>query len=360
MIIKSLSRKSGTGQLLNYVFKYVSQESKVGQQAEPFLIRHNLRGKDTNSFIQAFKENEVNRLHKRSDATAVNHVIISWSNLDKEFVTEAMMKDIANKFIEVRGENTMVAGTAHYDRDHTHLHLVVSGSQLNGKSSRISREEFANLKVTLDAYQREKYPDLSHSLPAHGRSKAIKEKEVTLDQRSGRTSTKEQLLQLMNETFSTAKSKQSFLEVLSAKGYQPYYRADALTGVQLENGRKFRFKTLGYDEDKMQQLGSIENIEKTELDALDHLRTYGAEQERLLSEINVEQLEDTMNTSLESELDELDALRYEDEERELRPDSEPYGFDEEDYYSNEYERAEDLETLRYGAYKGARGKSPTR
>ncbi len=132
------------------------------------------------SFIKAFKENESGRVYKRSDATAINHVILSRSGSDRQYVTESMMKDIAKKFIEIRGENNLYAGTAHYDRDHTHLHLVVCGSQLNGKSSRISQDEFENLKVTLDAYQREKYPELSNSLPEHGRGKAIKEKRSHL------------------------------------------------------------------------------------------------------------------------------------------------------------------------------------
>ena len=128
MIIKNLSRRSGTGQLLNYVFKYIGKEEKVGHQSEQFLIRHNLGGRDVPSFIKAFKENESSRVHKRSNATAINHVILSWSGSDKQYVTESMMKDIAKKFIEIRGENNLYAGTAHYDRDHTHLHLVVSGS----------------------------------------------------------------------------------------------------------------------------------------------------------------------------------------------------------------------------------------
>ena len=134
MIIKSLSRKSGTG-LLDYVFKYVSQPNKAGLQQEPFIIRHNLRGNDTKSFIKAFRENEANRLQRRKKASGINHVILSWSDRDKEHVTEMMLKDIAQKFIQVQDENNRYAGTVNRDREHVHLHLVVSGSQLNGKSS---------------------------------------------------------------------------------------------------------------------------------------------------------------------------------------------------------------------------------
>ncbi len=114
---------------------------------------------------------------------------------------------------------------------------------------------------------------------------------------------KEQLLRLMNDTSATAMSKEAFLEALAALGYQPYYRVDTLTCVQFENGRKFRFKTLGYDEDWLQQIGSIQNDEQKELETLEHLRSYGAEQERVLSQMTEPLLETDLDISFENELD---------------------------------------------------------
>jgi len=328
MIIKNLTRKSGSGQFLRYIFKYMSQEEKIGKHQESFVIRHNLRGHDINSLITAFKKNESNRFYTRVDQTCVNHTILSWSNKDKDHVTPAMLKDIAKKYIEARGENNLYAGAIHTDREHTHLHIAMSGTTLGGKSSRISQQEFADLKVALDAYQREKYPQLVNSLPEHGRSKAIKEKTVSLDKQNGRTTQKEQLLQAINEAHGTAKSKEAFLEALRSQGYEPYYRGDKLTSFQIDNGRKFRLSSLGYDAEKLEELTTRRTNET--LDELEQLRVFGKEQERQFIDSDPQLIEDATNDMDSIELDEFELLRYQEEDREHGFESEPvsYGYDD--------------------------------
>ena len=43
----------------------------------------------------------------------------------------------------------------------------MSGVQLNGYSSRVSKQQFKHIKIELDKYQKEKYPQLVHSLVNH-------------------------------------------------------------------------------------------------------------------------------------------------------------------------------------------------
>lgn len=176
MILKNLTRKkTGTRQLVRYIFRYMLQEEKTGannrKNDTPFLIRHNIKSKSVEGFIKEFENNLLLRRNKRSDQTIIHHSILSWSHKDAIHITDTKLRSIARKFIQLRGVNNLYVGTKHTDRNHIHLHFAVSGNQISGKSSRLSQKEFSNLKKNLDAFQKEKYPELANSLPRHGRSK---------------------------------------------------------------------------------------------------------------------------------------------------------------------------------------------
>jgi hypothetical protein len=176
MILKNLTRKkTGTRQLVRYIFRYLLQEEKTGGAmnlpiSRPFIIKHNIRSSTVEGFIKEFEQNLRQRKHKRSDQTIIHHTILSWSQQDTRHITDTMLRRIARKFIQLRGENNLYVGTKHIDRSHIHLHIAVSGNQLNGKSSRLSQKQFAALKKRMDTFQKEQYPQLIHSLPRHGHS----------------------------------------------------------------------------------------------------------------------------------------------------------------------------------------------
>src|SRR5687767_4878510 len=164
MVLKSLSRKSGTRQLLNYLFK--KEEKLVGDKLKPILIRHNVRSRTLEKLVKEFDQNEALRLHKRKNNEKVYHTILSFSNKDKELINERKLRDVAKQYMKLRGENNLYIGTAHYDKDHIHLHLVMPGTKyLTGEANRLSWAEFHQLKLGMDAYQKRKYPELIHSLP---------------------------------------------------------------------------------------------------------------------------------------------------------------------------------------------------
>jgi hypothetical protein len=265
MIIKSLSRKSNSAQLLKYLFK--DEDKVLYEQEHPFTIRHNLRSQNLDSWIKEFRENEGFRLHKRKDNVELYHTIISFSNKDRNLVSEKLLKDFAKQFIRLRGENSLYLGTAHVDRDHIHLHVIMSGTKYRtGESNRISRDEFRNIKLKLDSYQREKYPELIHSLPAHDKSKKV----VLL--RNSRMPQKEALLSSLQKAYSKSKSLDEFISILKTDGHEPYYRAGRLTGIKYQNGLKFRLSRLGYDTEKIDQLAQLQAKEQQQLSTLRELR----------------------------------------------------------------------------------------
>ena len=273
MILKSLSRKSGTHQLLNYLFK--DEKKLIRSKEKPIVIRHNIRSRSLDKWVKEFDKNEGYRLHRRKDNVNVYHTILSFSNKDKEHIDEKLIRDTAKQYMKLRGEKNLFIGTAHYNKDHVHLHLVMSGTKyLTGEANRLSRAEFHQLKISMDLWQQKKYPELVNSLPRHGRAKELKispkEKQITSINR--REPQKDKLLMTLEKTYTKSKSLDDFLRQLKKAGYEPYYRAGKLTGVKFEGGLKFRLSKLGYDKDKIEKLNVIHLKEEKQLAELRELR----------------------------------------------------------------------------------------
>ena len=266
MIIKSLSRKTNTAQLLTYLF---AKEEKLSVQNEkPLVIKHNLRTSSLNGWIKEFEKNESLRLHKRVDNVKVYHTILSFSSDDKKHITEKTLHDIAKHFIKLRGKDSLFIGAAHYDKDHVHLHIAMSGTKYQtGESNRISRLNFQELKLAMDSYQKEKFPKLIHSLPQHGKGK-----QSPGILKNSRAPEKEKLLQTLETVFTKSNSTDDFITGLANKGYESYYRAGKLTGIKTKDGIKFRFSRLGYPSEKVSSIGLVQSRQEKILSELGTIR----------------------------------------------------------------------------------------
>ena len=172
MILKHLTIKNrgGVAKLLSYL--HHSPDRLRDAEGKSFAIRHNLRGDSPDSWIQEYLDNEEGRLTLRSDSVFMNHVIISFHADDREQLSQEILQDIAQKYIDLAAQDALVVAVPHHDRDHLHVHLAISGIDcFEGKSLRMSQADFAQTKEKLQDYQREKYPELEHSIVEHGRSK---------------------------------------------------------------------------------------------------------------------------------------------------------------------------------------------
>ncbi len=326
MIIKTLSRKSNTSQLVSYVFKYVFKERQNIRQAKPekpdkskFIIRHNIRSRSVKGFVKEFKENEKYRIVHRKDSVKLFHTIISFSNKDKEHINDKLLKDIAQKFIAERGLNNMYAGTKHENKDHIHLHITVSGTQLNGRSSRISKQQLHHIKIVLDKYQREKYPQLVHSLPEHGKNKRLTKEAVVGRIKTERQTDKQALLECLEKAYTGSKSQEQLLSRLTQSGHQPYFRNGALQGVRFEGKTKYRLTNLGFDKARLQALDRLKTAENKTLNELKSLRAGRSKDlkrtitEPTFNKSNPEIIEKNQQKSM----DELSEIRNGNEGREI-------------------------------------------
>lgn len=316
MIIKSLSRKSNGTQLIKYIFRYVLDQDKIKgikvptKAKEPaFLIRHNVRSRSVEGMIREFKENEQYRLVHRKDSVKLFHTIISFSGKDTTHVNDKLLKDIAKKFISERGTNSLYIGTKHENKDHIHVHLCISGVQTNGRSSRITKQQFHHIKLELDRYQKRKYPELIHSLPEHGRAKQQKSKEAILENvKQSRQTKKEALCTILEKTYKNSTSVDHFLSELQVTGYEPYYRNGKLQGVLYE-GQKFRLGRLGYDEASLQALDQAKVQEEQTLAQMQQLRQGIAREQQIEVNRQSELQTQALNAQEQQDLQELQDLR---------------------------------------------------
>jgi hypothetical protein len=333
MIIKSLSRKSNTDQLVSYIFKYVfkgkeksiatTKKVQTKSNKEKFIIRHNIRSRSMNGFVKEFKENESFRLVHRKDSVKLYHTIISFSNKDKAHITDNILKDIAKKFIEERGLNNLYAGTKHEDKDHVHLHISVSGTQLNGKSSRVSKQKLHSIKLALNKYQREKYPQLVNSLPEHGKSKRLSKEAVVERIKIERQTDKQTLHECLEKAYSNSKSQEEFLSQLKESGHQPYYRNGALQGIRFEGHMKYRLTRLGFDKARLKELGQIKPNGNKALDELQKLRAgQNKDLRRIIEPVNKKDTQEKYDKNEKQVLEELSDARAGNDNKEIERDEE--------------------------------------
>ena len=271
------------------------------------VIRHNIHSRSIPGYIKEFERNEALRIHKRKDSVQVYHTILSFSNKDKEHVNEKVLTDMARKYIELRGTNNLYVITSHHDHDHIHLHCAQSGTQLNGISSRVSRNEFAKIKLELDRYQKEKYPELVNSLPRHGKAKQVKDIEVEKNiKRNERSKDKNSLMQVLETAYNKSTSREQFFTHLESLGHTPYYRAGTFAGLKYDGHRKFRINRLGYDEMKLMQLDERAKEEK-QLKEIQELRTGKNRIQEIQNDLPLKELPNT--DPIQNRLFELDELR---------------------------------------------------
>lgn len=257
MIIKSLTRKSASfGSLLDYMKRgAASMPQKKG-----FVLLHNISG-DYLQWIQQFEANEKLRAHHRSNSIKVYHEILSFSNKDTEYITMEALKDLAQKYIQLRNENAMYVIMPHQDTSHIHLHVAISGVEtITGAASRISRDRFRDIKEELQRYQIETYPELVHSVVDHGSGKSVEksEKEFQLVNRTKELSERERTKLMLDDIFKVATSRQDFFQKITDAGLNIYERGGTFAGV--EGDRKMRFSTLGLNEETLNSLDTLQEF----------------------------------------------------------------------------------------------------
>ncbi len=257
MIVKQLSRKNSSyGGLLKYLVRG-NAVLKLG--TEPFLIRHNVFGKDLQQIEAEFLENEKSRKLKRSNNVKLFHTIISFGKDDTPNLNKEKIERLVREYIALSNSNVQSVWAIHMDTSSVHAHGMTSGVELfTGRANRISKHEFALAKEKLQDKQIELYPELS-SIVQHGKKvgRTKSEREFQLERRTGKESDKATLKQKLEEIYKRSNSKAAFFDMIRKEGLSTYERGGKVAGIVGE--KNMRFKTMGFDETKLKELDKKED-----------------------------------------------------------------------------------------------------
>jgi hypothetical protein len=253
MVIKSIGQKSSGsfGRLLSYV----TRDPAVMKDAAglPIILKYNISGINLSEYKKAFEENEANRRYKRKGVNVSYHDILSFHPKDSAQLNLAVLEDLAREYLRLRNEACLAVGTYHTDKEHRHIHLVISGVEYgSGKAIRVSVERFREIREALQTYQEKHYPELV-SVVAFGKQERGKsDEEYHLEARNGKQTCKEELKQSLQLAFEKSLSPDDFYKQVAKQGLVLYERNETVTGI--EDNRRYRFETLGIDNEKMKEL----------------------------------------------------------------------------------------------------------
>jgi len=259
MIIRDLKAKRrfnrpSFGYLLRYIFRDQAALSQNGKGM--FVYLKYVKGSTLEDWESSFLENEQYRKSTRKNTVYLRHFVLSFDPKDTPYLNGIKLLDLTEQFIEAYHPRAQAVAAAHFDTDHVHVHVCIATIEYRtGKTIRHSKREFAKLKERVQLYQQQRYPELIHSvIQDKGDASKGKSSGEYRMQKRGITTKKATLTKLLTQLLNQATSLANFLEQLHAKGVQEYYRGGRITGV-IYQGRKYRFRTLGFGKELTQFLG---------------------------------------------------------------------------------------------------------
>lgn len=258
MIIKSMTRSSKTfSQLYDYLTRDKSNFS--------FSKNTYSNAKDKKNLIKEFIKNSE-YLNDSRGKVFLYHELISLNpntlSLDEQ---KKILLDLANKYLDIRAQNNLSFGVIHEDKNHIHLHLMISSNEIESdKRVRLSKKEFALIQKHLENYKNDRYSELEKSSFYQNEKDLSKEKqqEQEIKHKRNTKTTKDKIKEDLSKTFKTATSKTYLDNHLKSLNYEIYQRGQTI-GIIYEN-KNYRLKTLGLEEQYLNMLKEFENIKQRE------------------------------------------------------------------------------------------------
>ena len=266
-----LSKEDNTD--LSFVMnKYIKGDRKYEKQMqeEPHFERRSvIVEKRIQNTMKQFEINESKRKIQRKNANRAYHEIISFHKEDTKHLPKKVLLKIARKYAKERSPNSMVVSTLHSDRDHLHIHNVISALEFaTGKPVRLSRKEFKEVKIRMEQYQEQEL-GLEFSKVDHSKKKVAMlqhdiERELNL---RGKRSEKQQIQSKLVEVFAKQRTEHVYYKEFENAGLDLYSRDNKIVGVQ-GNKRRYRLTTLGFTPERIVKDRSLLNERLNQLDKL--------------------------------------------------------------------------------------------
>jgi hypothetical protein len=160
------------GFIMNRYVKGDRNFDKQMQLADKDLLKQEqILEKRIQNMVKQFESNESKRKIQRSNANRAYHEIVSFHKSDTDKLPKKVLLKIARKYAKERSPNSMVISTMHSDKDHLHIHNVISALEFaTGTPVRLSKTEFKEVNKRMEQFQ-EKELGLEFSKVDHSKKK---------------------------------------------------------------------------------------------------------------------------------------------------------------------------------------------
>lgn len=251
MILKSLSRKTPSfGQLLHYFDKH-----QAPGHAEYFTRNMFATADNKDAVEQEFLHN-FQYLPQRSNGNAMYHEILVLTqntgvSTEKE---DQVLRELADLYCQLRAPNQLVFGRIHTDKEHRHMHLMISSNSIKSpKRCRLKKADFSQIQQRVEQHLLDHFPELSvapiYTCERDPSQRKAPEREQALEQRTKAPSKKAQLQAQLVTIFEQSYSAQELRQALEDIGWRLYKRGKQQGVEPLDTGRRYRFGTLGVQSD---------------------------------------------------------------------------------------------------------------
>ncbi len=264
MIIKSMSRKVPSfDQLIGYM--------DLGASSRENNIYYNLYSRKAESIEDEFRDN-FRFVPKRKNGVTMYHEVISITRSKQINEQEQIqiLRQVVYKYIQDRAGNNLVYAVLHDDKsDNLHYHLLISSNELeSSKKHRLSKAQFDTVKKNLELFVLDCHPELqqkkliSKDKQSKEQKDGLSNKGAELKRRTGKTPQRDIVKESLLNIFSSASTREEFLELLKSEHYQIYKRGKNWGILNETTNRKHRFITLGVSEEFAnleQRLAKLDN-----------------------------------------------------------------------------------------------------
>lgn len=262
MIIKSMSRKRPEcGELIAYLLQPEKTTPDEHVSQDPLFRNFPAESPTTMSALQKVFEGNAKQIPRRKNGVYYYHEILSFAAADTPILTKnpKIIGDLAHHYLEQRAPESLTLGVVHHDRDHLHIHLLISANAVGRtKKLRLSKHDFQTIKRETEAYQRTAYPQLTSSIAQNNpmeriRNTAKSPAKPTLPANTpvkpSKNTTKTHLQTVLRQAFTLCSHQglEAFLKTHQITLYTRK-RAKIPTGVVYQ-GKKYRFSTLGLEKE---------------------------------------------------------------------------------------------------------------
>ena len=163
-----------------------------------------------------------------------------------------ILRQIAQKYIEMRCPGNLAYGVVHDDHSHhLHYHLLISANEAGeSKRTRLSKADFQSLKVEMERRVLSEYPSLRQkvSMDRQNEGERVSQRGEALKRRTGELPERSRVKETIAEIFADSLDRDELFSRLRAENLDLYVRGTNMGVVDGSTGRKYRLKRLGLQE----------------------------------------------------------------------------------------------------------------